>query len=123
MNQEQKQISNLIFSKQINAGIKKAMVRRLTLLLDEHERQYEKWETQYKPRLNVTRQKDVSRRYEKNIQALKIVIYFLTPTNERVDNEPSFIYPTKRKPKPKAIEYKKPKQIGYSQPALKPPVY
>lgn len=80
------------------------MVQRLALILEEHEGQYERWQENVKHRLNKTRQRDLKRKFEKNIQALKIVMHFLTPNAERMYDVPSFV-----------VKKKTPKQIGYQR--------
>lgn len=81
----------LIMSKIINNGTKKAIRERLKIILSEEEKQYKHWEENVKHRLNPTRQKEVKRKFEKRIQALKIVIYTLTPFYEQVDDEPAIV--------------------------------
>lgn len=92
MTQAVKDVQNLIFSKQITSSIKRAMRGRLQTILAEHERNFNSWEEKIKHKLNITRQRDIRRRFQKEIQALKITIHFLTPYMERAgEEEPMFI--------------------------------
>lgn len=70
---------------------KRAICVRLGVFLDEEERRYNEWLSGNKHRLNLTRQKSVERRFIKRIQAMKIVIHYLSPNDWRTDDEPSFI--------------------------------
>lgn len=56
------------------------------------------WEENVKDKLHPTRQREVRRKFERIIQALKVIIHDLTPFMERTEDQPSLI---KRKNKTK----------------------
>ncbi len=70
--------------------VKKAVRVRLQAILEEKEKGYLHWVNNIKNKLNRTRQKEVQRKQEKIIQALRIVIYDLTPMLERDSDLPIF---------------------------------
>lgn len=90
------QLQKLMMSKILNEGTKRAVRERLMIILDNELKQFKWWEDAIRHKLNVTRQAQVERRYNKEIQALKIVIHKLTPFMERVDDEPSIIVKKKK---------------------------
>jgi hypothetical protein len=75
----------------INKAVKRSISDRLKIILAEHEKMYQFWQDNLKPKLNPTRQRDVERKFNKQIQALKITIHLLTPFYEQVDDEPMFV--------------------------------
>lgn len=77
--------------KQLTENTKRAIVVRLQNFLDAEIERYKNWQELNKFKLNLTRQKSVERRFIKRIQAMKIVIHFLSPNDWRVEDEPSFI--------------------------------
>ena len=91
------QLQKLMMSKILNEGTKKAVRERLQLILDDECRQFRWWDETVRKKLNRTRQDQVERRFNKEIQALKIVIHKLTPFMDRVDDEPSIVV-KKQKP-------------------------
>jgi len=93
--------ASLVFSKGINETMKRAIRVRLKIILDEEEKGLKNWEERIKHRLNLSRQKQVSREHTKRIQALKIVIHMLTPYSERTEDVPSFVV---KKKEPKKIK-------------------
>lgn len=86
----------LMTSKVMNENVKRAIRERLKIILDEELRQFRYWEECLKGKMNHTRQDQVERRFNKDIQALKIVIHKLTPFFERTDDIPSIIVKKKK---------------------------
>lgn len=86
----------LMTSKVMNENVKRAIRERLKIILDEELRQFRYWEESLRSKMNHTRQDQVERRFNKDIQALKIVIHKLTPFFERTEDIPSIIV---KKPK------------------------
>lgn len=82
----------------INKSVKRSISERLKIILAEQEKMYEFWQDNLKFKLNHTRQKDVERKFNKQIQALKITIHLLTPFYEQVDDEPMFVVKKKKNP-------------------------
>ncbi len=89
-------IQKLVFSRSITETVRRAIRVRLQVILDDHERSYEKWQENIKHRLNITRQKQVEREFKKRIQAMKITINFLTPYDQRIHDEPTFVVKKKK---------------------------
>lgn len=83
-------------SKIINETIKRAIRQRLEILLEDQQKQYRHWIENNKHKMNVSRQDQVERKFNKIIQAMKIVIYYLTPYFERMDDEPTFVIKKKK---------------------------
>ncbi|CAB4140685.1 hypothetical protein UFOVP402_58 [uncultured Caudovirales phage] len=83
--------TKLPVSRIINNGVKRAIRERLLIILAEEQRQQQFWHENVAPRLNPTRKKQVIREANKRIQALKIVIYMLTPFYERTEDVPTFV--------------------------------
>lgn len=81
----------MALSKTITATVKKALVVRLEHILENEEAMYRRWAETIKPKLNLTRQKQIEREFNKRIQALKIVINNLTPYFERTNEVPMFV--------------------------------
>ena len=94
----EKQISTLVFNKTINEGVKRAVRDRLRIMLELEEKSFDFWNGHVRSKLNLTRQDQVERRFNKEIQAFKIVIHKLTPFCERTGDEPSIVV---KKVKPK----------------------
>ena len=90
------QLQKLMMSKLLNEGTKRAVRERLKIILDEDLRQFKWWQEMVRSKMNPTRQAAVERRFNKEIQALKIVIHKLTPFGDRVDDEPSIIVKKKK---------------------------
>jgi len=90
------QLQKLMLSKLLNEGTKKAVRERLQIILNEELRQFKWWEDSVRHKLNQTRQRAVEARFNKEIQALKIVIHKLTPFMDRVEDEPSIIVKKKK---------------------------
>lgn len=86
------QPKKLIMSKIINNGTKRAIRERLEIILQEEEKNFKDWKESNRPnQINATRRKQVERNYNKRIQSLKIVIYYLTPYFDRDHDEPMFV--------------------------------
>ena len=86
------QPKKLIMSKIINNGTKRAIRDRLQIILEEEEKNFKDWKESNRPmQVNATRRKQVERNYNKRIQSLKIVIYYLTPYLDRDFDEPMFV--------------------------------
>lgn len=77
--------------KQLTENTKRAIVIRLQVFLENETERLKSWQEGNKFKLNLTRQKAVERRFIKRIQAMKIVIHFLSPNDWRTEDEPSFI--------------------------------
>lgn len=75
----------------MNEGVKRAIRVRLETILENEESMYRWWLENVKHKLNRTRQKGVDREFKKRIQALKIVVYMLTPFGERTSDVPMFV--------------------------------
>lgn len=86
-----KVLRNLMFSKSMSENVKRAIRVRLEFLLENEEKSYAHWHEVIKDKLNKTRQKQITREYQKKIQAVKIVIYWLTPYLERTTDIPTFV--------------------------------
>lgn len=91
-------LQKLMFSKSMTESTRRAIRVRLEPMLTEEEKQYARWIEEIKPKLNLTRQKQVEREYKKRIQGLKIVIHLLTPYWERVSDVPTFVVRKDKKP-------------------------
>ena len=81
-------LTQLLMGREINNSVLKAVRIRLELILAEREKKYEHWQEFIAPKINSTRQKEIRRKHEKSITALKIVIYELTPYFDRDQDEP-----------------------------------
>ena len=90
------QLQKLMTSKLLNEGTKRAVRERLEIILNDELKQFARWQDVIQEKLNPTRRAQVARRFNKEIQALKIVIHKLTPFMDRVDDEPSIIVKKKR---------------------------
>lgn len=90
-------LKELAVGKRVNESVKRGVRVRLELLLEETLAQFNAWNERVRHRLNKTRQQQIERDYQKRIQALRIVIYMLTPTYERMTDEPSFIVKKEKK--------------------------
>lgn len=88
----------MVFNKNMNEGMKRAIRDRLSMILKEEEKSFAHWGDNIRHKLNRTRQAQVERRFHKEIQAFKIVIHKLTPYMDRTEDEPSIVV---KKPKPK----------------------
>jgi len=84
-------LSQLMMGKEINKSVLKAVRIRLELILQERERKYEHWKEHIAQKVKATRRTEIRRRHEKTITALKIVIYELTPFEDREIDEPNLI--------------------------------
>lgn len=84
-------LQNLMLTKSMSEGVKRAVRVRLMLLLDNEEQTFKHWEEVVKPKLNTTRQKQIEREFKKRIQAARIVIHWLTPFFERTTDVPTFV--------------------------------
>lgn len=84
-------LQKMTFSKTINETVRRSVRVRLLSILDSEQKAHLYWKEHIKDKLNSTRQKQVEREYNKRIQALKIVIYSLTPYLERTDDVPTFV--------------------------------
>lgn len=80
-----------MFSKTMSESVKRAIRVRLEFLLENEEKAYDHWHLVIKDKLNKTRQKQIIREFQKKIQAVKIVIYWLTPYFERTEDIPTFV--------------------------------
>lgn len=93
-----KMLQKLMFSKSMTESSRRAIRVRLEPMLEDEERQYKRWQEEIKPKMNLTRQKQVEREFKKRIQGLKIVIHLLTPYWERVSDVPTFVVRKDKKP-------------------------
>lgn len=84
-------LQKMTFNKNITETIRRSVRVRLISILESEEKAHEHWRDYIKHKLNATRQKQVEREYNKRIQALKIVIYSLTPYLERTEDVPTFV--------------------------------
>ena len=71
--------------------VKRGIRVRLQIILDQEIKSFERWDEMIKPKMNLTRQKQVAREFKKRIQAMRIVVHILTPFFERVDDVPTFV--------------------------------
>jgi hypothetical protein len=90
-------LQKLMLTRQMTEGTKRAVRERLMIFLEAEEKAFIRWIEVTRQKLNATRAAQVERRFNKEIQALKIVIHKLTPFGDRVDDEPSIIV-KKQKP-------------------------
>lgn len=74
----------------INKGVKRAIMIRLNFILEEEIKSFESWKTRIRPKQKATLASTIDRRYRQRIQALRIVIWMLTPTMERNDDFPGY---------------------------------
>lgn len=84
-------LQKMTFTKIITETVRRSVRVRLISILESEQKAHKHWEDYIKHKLNSTRQKQVGREYNKRIQALKIVIYSLTPYLERTDDVPTFV--------------------------------
>lgn len=84
-------LQQMTFTKTITETIRRSVRVRLICILESEQAAHEHWRECIKDKLNATRQKQVEREYNKRIQALKIVIYSLTPYLERTEDVPTFV--------------------------------
>lgn len=84
-------LQKMTFSKNITESVRRSVRVRLIAILEAEQKAHSFWTEHIKHKLNATRQKQVQREYNKRIQALKIVIYSLTPYLERTEDVPTFI--------------------------------
>lgn len=84
-------LRNLMANKLMNEGTRRAVRTRLEMILEDELKQFNRWQDILKSKVNATRAAQIERRFNKEIQALKIVIYKLTPFMDRVDDEPSIV--------------------------------
>lgn len=89
-------LQNMTFSKTITESVRRSVRVRLICILESEQSAHLFWTENIRDKLNPTRQKQVQREYNKRIQALKIVIYSLTPYLERTEDVPTFVV---KKPK------------------------
>lgn len=92
------QLQRLMLSRKLTETTKRAVRERLMLFLEEEEKQFARWNDVIRQKLNITRATEVERRFNKEIQALKIVIHKLTPFFERTEDVPSIIVKKPKKP-------------------------
>jgi hypothetical protein len=74
----------------LDGNLKKALAIRLQFILTHEKNGYDHWLEHIKPRLTATRASQVDRMLKQRLQALKIVIWMLTPSMEREDDFPGF---------------------------------
>jgi hypothetical protein len=86
-----KPLRQLMFSKVMNKGVKKAVKIRLELMLAEEERAFVSWEERCRRLINVTLQQQIERNYLKRISALRIVCWMLSDMGDRGDLPPLVI--------------------------------
>lgn len=74
----------------INKRVKRAIAVRLSHVLEEEMRGYQFWNDRIKGTMKATRAAQVERKMKQRIQALRIVIWMLTPPLERQSDFPGF---------------------------------
>jgi hypothetical protein len=84
-------LQKMTFNKTITETVRRSIRVRLISILDAEQKAHFYWSEHIKDKLNATRKKQVEREYNKRIQALKIVIYSLTPYLERTEDVPTFV--------------------------------
>jgi hypothetical protein len=89
-------LQKMALSKQMTETVRRAIRVRLEVILQQEISCYEKWKTDVKHKLNVTRQKQVEREFLKKIQAAKIVVHWLTPYFERTEDVPLLVIKKKK---------------------------
>lgn len=93
-------MQKLVFDKSMSEGVKRAVRERLKIILEDTEKSLAFFNDNTKHRLNTTSAEQASRRQHKIIQALKIVIHFLTPYGQRMEvAPPSFVVRKAKKAK------------------------
>ena len=91
-------LQKLMTTKLMTEQTLRAVRERLKIILDNKEKQFKSWNEGNRFMLNLTRQHQIERRFNKEIQALKIVIYTLTPFFERNSEDvPSIIVKKEKK--------------------------
>ena len=83
--------ANLVFNKGMNEGMKRAIRERLKSFLALEEKSFDFWNVHVKHKMNFTRQRQVERQRRKIIQAFRIVIHYLTPFGERMEDIPDAV--------------------------------
>lgn len=118
-----KALQNMVFNRNMTETVKRAIRVRLQVILDEEERQYEKWKLLIKDTLSTTRRRQVEREFKKRIQAYKITIFSLTPFTDRAAAEvPSFVV-KKEKKKPLLLTNSIPIQANLIPEKVKKSIY
>jgi hypothetical protein len=74
----------------LDGNVRKALALRLKIMLDVEQVNYARWQEAIKPRLTATRSSQMERMLKQRIQALKVVIWMLTPSMDREDDFPGF---------------------------------
>ena len=74
--------------RKLTAGVRLAVRSRLLLFLDEEQRTYDRWKESIAHKLKSTRRSQVDRNFRKRIQAIRIVIWIMTPRELRDDDMP-----------------------------------
>jgi hypothetical protein len=74
----------------LDGNTKKALAIRLKCILEQEEQGYDHWLRIVKPKLKKTLADQLERKQKQKIQALKIVIWILTPPMERDNEFPGF---------------------------------
>jgi hypothetical protein len=110
-----KPLRQLMFSKVMNKGVKRAVKLRLDVMLEEEERAFASWLDRCKRLLQKTRQQQIERNYLKRISALRIVCWMLSEMGDRGDL-PAMVIKRPKELKPK----KEPKLLPASD--QQPPV-
>lgn len=90
-------LKKMIFSKNLTAGVKRAIRVRLEVILENEVQEYDRWKVVIRHQLNSTRQKQIEREFKKRIQAMKIVVHMLTPFWERTSDTPMFVVRKEKK--------------------------
>jgi hypothetical protein len=75
--------------RKINRSVRLAVRQRLIMILTEEIQSYEGWLERIAPKLKATRRAQVRRVFKKRIQALRIVVYILTPRDIRDTDMPN----------------------------------
>jgi hypothetical protein len=74
----------------IDRNVKRALTIRLQAILDHEVAGYNSWKERIAPKMKPTLASTIDRSHRQRIQALRIVIWMLTPTMERNDDFPGF---------------------------------
>lgn len=74
----------------IDKNVKRALCLRLQTILVDEERQYAYWLEHIRPKIKESRARLLDRKMRQQLQALRIVIWMLTPNMERKEDFPGF---------------------------------
>lgn len=75
--------------RKVTRGVKLAVRQRLITILEDEIRSYNHWKDHVAGKMKTTRRIQVQRAFKKRLQAMRIVIYILTPREMRDGDMPT----------------------------------